>query len=54
MFQRNIPPPSSGLQSKPSKEINMKRQQTELVSYLAYSVTLKMEAVYSSDTMMGF
>jgi hypothetical protein len=42
MFQRNVLPPSSGLKKKPSSKQNKE--------FLAYSLTLKMEAVHSSET----
>jgi hypothetical protein len=51
VFQINIQPPSSGRESKPSKRW---ARLTLFVAYLSYSLTLKMEAVCSSETSVNF
>jgi hypothetical protein len=57
-FLRNILPPSSGLNSKPSKKIlkfgSLLAACFMLVSCLAYSSTLKMEAAHSSEKSLDF
>jgi hypothetical protein len=54
----NLLPPSSGLKSEPSKKQAANRALPAacflLVCCLAHSVTLKMEAVNSSKTLMDF
>jgi hypothetical protein len=45
-FRRSISPPFSESKSTPSKKPARRRQQTELVSCLACSSTLKMEAMF--------
>jgi hypothetical protein len=44
VFQRNMYPPSSGLNNKPSI----------LVCCMAYSSTLRVEATYSSEMLVDF
>jgi hypothetical protein len=43
-FQKNVPPPSSGLKNKPSKQMCLPPD-LMLVSCLAYSLILKMETL---------
>jgi hypothetical protein len=56
MFLRNILPPSSGLKSGSSK----KPAEAELIAsfylffWLSYSSTLKVEAIYFSETQVNF
>jgi hypothetical protein len=61
MFQRNMLPPSSGSKNKPSKKPACSKHSRALldvcfmlVSCLAYSLILKMEATCSSETSVGF
>jgi hypothetical protein len=54
-FRRNISPPSSGSKNKPSMKMGDKQSSNfTLVSCLAYSSTLKMEAVCSFETSVSF
>jgi hypothetical protein len=58
MFRKNVLPPSSGSNNKPSKKTsNQKaansRLATSLFACSPYSSTLKMEAVYSSETFVN-
>jgi hypothetical protein len=57
-FQRKILPPSSGLNSKPSKKIANIRQPACCLPhngfFLAYSSTLKMKAAHSSEMSLDF
>jgi hypothetical protein len=47
MFQKKIMPPSSGSKSKPKKQ-----EVTLFAACFAYSLTLKTEAVHSSETQI--
>jgi hypothetical protein len=49
VFQRNIPTPPLQLKSMPSSA-----SRTQLVSHLVYTLTLKMEAIYSSKTSLYY
>jgi hypothetical protein len=53
-FQRNVSPSSSGLKSKSGKKSALFAACFMLVSCLAYSSTLKMEATCSSKTLADF
>jgi hypothetical protein len=50
MFRRNISSPSSRSKSKPIKQPRRACRLILLVSFLAYSSTLKMEVIFSSET----
>jgi hypothetical protein len=52
-FQRNIFPPSSGLKSEPRKKALLAASFL-MVSCLVYTLTLKMEVIYSSNTSVDF
>jgi hypothetical protein len=53
-FRRNMSPPSSGSNSKPSEIPAWSWQQAILVSCLVYSSNLKIVAIYSSEKSVDF
>jgi hypothetical protein len=53
-FQRNMSPPSSGSKNKPSKKPACLPPAFTLVSCLAYSSAMKMEATCPSETLVNF
>jgi hypothetical protein len=53
-FRRNVLSLSSGSKNKPEQETRVKASGNMLVSFSAYSSTLKMKEKYSSETSVGF
>jgi hypothetical protein len=54
MFWRSTLPPSLGMKSKPSNQQGVMLAFFLLIAFMAFSLTLKMDAICSSETSVNF